>query len=94
MQGFEWDVIVDTIDGAKSALETTGKDIFPDQIAVELHYLTMFKENDWHGRDLSPGEIFLYMEYFFQSGGYVLTDRNDNKFCPHCSEILLVRAKC
>jgi hypothetical protein len=85
---------MNTISGAKQVLETTGQDIFPSQIAVEMHYLTMFAENDWQGRDLSPAEIYLYFEHFFRNGGYVLAERRDNVYCKHCSEVLLVRAKC
>ena len=87
-------MLEDIIANARQVLEASGKDIFPNQIAVEVHYLTLFVELDWQGRDLSPAEIYLYFEKFFRLGGYVLAERRDNPFCHHCSEILLIRAMC
>ena len=95
-QGFEWDVVMDIIRSAKMAKEVAGVDIFPVQIAMEVHYLSPFfvKQIDWAFRDMSPAEIFLYFEYFFKEAGYVLAERRDNPMCTSCSEVLLVRAVC
>lgn len=90
IEGFEWQVINQIVDSALQART----DIFPMQIAVEMHYLTQFPEVNFHGRDLSPGEIYLYFESLFQRGGYVLAERRDNRFCAHCSEILLLKVMC
>lgn len=30
----------------------------------------------------------------FEMGGYILADRNDNPFCPYCTEVLYVRIAC
>ena len=86
--------MLDIVESARKALETTGRDIFPKQIALEVHYLTQFRENDFFGRDFSPAEIYLFFETLFQFGGYVLAERRDNRYCPHCSEVLLVKALC
>lgn len=94
IEGFEYDVLTNIINNANEILETNKMDIFPDQIAFEIHYLTQFPQLPFFGRDLSPGEIFSFMEFLFIEGGYVLAERNDNQFCAHCSEILLVKVLC
>ena len=93
-QGFEWDVVEDIISTSLEEKAKTGADILPIQLALEMHYLTQFPQVSFHGRDLSPGEIFMYFQDIFVRGGYILAERRDNDQCPHCSEILLVRAKC
>jgi hypothetical protein len=82
------------VDSSRAFLVQTGVDIFPEQIATELHYITQMPQLPWMGRDKSPGEIFQLFNYLFFQGGYVLADRHDNEACKHCSEILLVHAVC
>jgi hypothetical protein len=92
IEGFEWDVLPAIISSAVSAITTSSpKDVFPTQIAVEVHYLTQMEQLSWRGRDKSAGEIFALFNYLFYSAGYAVIDRNDNPFCPHCSEIVLAR---
>lgn len=96
-QGFEWVVIADILRSAQETLDKTGRDIFPNQMAVEFH--TLLGRNEaaalsWQGRDYSPGEIYLYFENLFLEGGYALADRHDNVLCGHCSEVVLVKVKC
>ena len=81
IEGFEFDVL-----GAM--LETS---LLPEQIGMELHYKTRFRELPWFGRYKSAGEIGLFMDMLYRRGGYHLTDRNDNPFCKHCTEVVLTR---
>ena len=50
-----------------------------------------FRELPWFGRYKSAGEIALFMDSLYRRGGYHLTDRHDNSFCQHCTEVLLTR---
>jgi len=94
IEGFEWPVLESIVVSAAQHEKETGLDIFPKQIAVEVHYLTQFSILPWHGRDKSPGEIFAFFNFLFFSGHYVIADRRDNDICRHCSEILLSRMSC
>jgi hypothetical protein len=89
IEGLEWQVLAGIVHSAASA-----PDLFPEQIAVELHTLTQMRELSWHGRDKSPGEIFSLLNFLFYRGGYVLADRRDDLDCRHCSELVLVKALC
>jgi hypothetical protein len=77
-------------------------DVAPEQIAVELHVVTYPQavstmiNSPWGPR---PGTNLLYVEQksfvslmstMFEAG-YKLVWRQDNKYCAHCSEILLMR---
>jgi hypothetical protein len=82
------------INSAKAEHERSGADIFPEQMAVEVHYVSVQKPILWAGRDKSPGEILQLFNFLFLQGGYILADRHDNIMCQYCSEIVLVRAMC
>lgn len=85
-QGEEWQIMRE--------IATLEPRELPLQIAAEMHYLTPLAHVDFHGRDLSPGEIYMHMQNLFQMAGYVLADRRDSIFCAHCSTILLLRVLC
>lgn len=82
IEGYEIPVMRSIID--------SGKDL-PLQIAMELH---LTKMSDNYVRMRSSAEIMAFMNYIHDFGGYMMIDRNDNNFCPHCSELLLVRVDC
>lgn len=85
IEGFEYETL-------RSMLATEANAaLLPRQIAVELHYKTQFRELSWFGRYLGAGEIALFMDHLWRRGGFLLVDRNDNRFCPHCTELLLAR---
>ena len=39
----------------------------------------------------SAGEVALFMDSLYRRGGYYLTDRHDNPYCQHCTEVVLTR---
>jgi len=94
IEGFEWVVLPNIIQSAAKHLSETGEDIFPSQIAFELHYLSQFGELAWSGRDKSAGEILAFFNYLFYTGGYLVSDRRDNSLCKHCTELVMIRALC
>lgn len=83
IEGFEYGVL--------EAMVRSRRELLPLQIAVELHYHTAFKLLPWYGRFISAAEIAMFMDTLWRKGGYLLADRNDNRRCDHCSELLLVR---
>jgi hypothetical protein len=68
----------------------------PQQIALEVHFLTfdMPLLLPWSQRGKSTAELAMFMAWLWDYGGYALVDRRDNDFCPHCSEVLLMKMKC
>ena len=82
VEGFEHSIISDILKNEK---------FIPNSISLEIHYQTQMKELQWYGRFLTPYELSAWMDYIFTRGGFVLSDRNDNKFCSHCSEIVVTR---
>jgi len=84
IEGYEWSVL--TAMAASAPLH-----ILPKSISLELHYAGAMTNLEWYGRSRSPYEIGAWMDFMFTRGGYVLVDRNDNPFCPHCSEIVIAR---
>ena len=68
----------------------------PLQIAMEIHTENRLEPPGpvRSGRQVNSAEIFFFMNYLHQFGGYYLIDRNDNAFCIHCSEILLAKLDC
>merc|ERR1719235_2281868 len=82
IEGFEWDILEHLVDAGVH---------LPSSISLELHYKTQMTEIPWFGRFRSPFEIGLWADHLFTRGGYMLVDRNDNEYCPHCSEIVLAQ---
>ena len=86
VEGFEYDVLDAMLASAEAQPE-----LLPQQLGLEIHYKTRFRELPWFGRYKSAGEIALFMDSLYRRGGYHLTDRHDNSFCQHCTEVLLTR---
>jgi hypothetical protein len=84
IEDFEWEVLRNMLDVAAKEWREHGNDIFPEQIAVEVHYF----------KDQGEEHFFCLMSSMFLEGGYVLAHRRDNVRCSSCSEVLFVRARC
>ena len=80
--GFEWSVL--------PALASSPS-LLPSSISLELHFVTQMPELKWYGRLRTPTEIAAWGDYMFTRGGYMLVDRRDNVYCPHCTEIVIAR---
>lgn len=71
----------------------------PMQLLVEVHYLTQF-EDLWKPGQNSAWEPFMtpvelvQLQRHLINMGYVVIERDDNKLCPHCTELTLVRMRC
>jgi hypothetical protein len=95
IEGWEYATLSNMIDSVPATS-------LPQQISVEIHYRTdvvpvptfMRKYPNEKESFKDPGEIGTMMLSLFLRAGYVLVDRHDNPFCPHCSEILLAKLVC
>jgi len=65
----------------------------PEQVAFEMHYQTQMDGLDWHGREITTGEVAQLARDLYEAG-YRVTSREDNRLCPHCVEFTLVRFRC
>ena len=82
IEGYEFQVLHSIIDSGVR---------IPLQIALEVHLISM---EDNNARARSSAEVFAFMNYLRDFGGYSLIDRHDNPYCSHCTEILLARTNC
>ena len=88
IEGWEWAVVDQVLGSAATSL--------PRQIAIELHLRTHPWRNvpGFDGAGLLRGDsgyILKHLRARLERAGYALVDRNDNPWCPHCSEVLFVR---
>ena len=102
IEGFEWSIFESWPELFSTSSESTssGRQVsLPLQLLVEVHYKTQFpvlwkpgmKSSDQVFKD--PEEIVQLQEHLLRMG-YIVVERDDNKFCPHCTELTLVRMKC
>jgi len=68
------------------------------QMLMEVHYQTQFPDlraphtgarTDFR----SPRDIVLLQAHLLRMG-YVVVERDDNRMCPHCTELTLLRTRC
>ena len=62
--------------------------LLPLSLSFELHFLTSVPSVPWFGHSRSPAEIGGFTDFLQTRGGYVIVDRNDNRFCSSCSEVV------
>jgi len=105
IEGYEWPIF-ESWQELTTANEANNRDAnateLPMQILVEFHYYTVFQDllkmynvslaekgaNFRHATD-----VVSLQEHLLKIG-YIIVVRDDNPFCPHCTELTLVRAKC
>ncbi len=84
-EGYEYDVFEEILNS---------KDVnLPEQISFEIHYKTQMEGQDWFGRERTAGEMALFSLRLYEAG-YCMISREDNRFCPHCSELTVVHFQC
>lgn len=86
IEGFEYDVLL--------SLLAAPKEIWPEQIMMEVHTQTRMVDVPWMLRARQAGEISLLFGTLFNVGGYIPVNVKYFKGCYSCMEILLVRALC
>ena len=84
IEGWEWKML-DALTGGAPRLR-------PRQLAFELHALTwaparrIAPSDFWRAK--TPGEVAALMAMLFERG-YLLIDRRDHPWCPHCTELVV-----
>ena len=65
------------------------------QVLVEVHYQTHMPELSWHRRvTWKWSNDMVNLQKHFIKMGYAVVVRDDNRQCPHCTELTLVRMRC
>eukprot|EP00977_Amphora_coffeiformis_P024481 scaffold15975_cov153-Amphora_coffeaeformis.AAC.1 len=98
IEGFEWGLFESWPElAAQSEQQQTLA--LPMQLNVEIHYKTQFPAL-WRPGQTNDGEIWKSpteiagLQRHLLSMGYAVIERDDNRFCPHCTELTLIRARC
>jgi hypothetical protein len=106
IEGFEWGVFdgfnyhhrqqhIGNASSISSNSNSIMELVLPMQILVEVHYRTQFRElfayqsKDWKFEE----DMISLARQLFQMG-YIVIKHDDNRACPHCVELTLVRAYC
>lgn len=88
IEGFEWPIFQSWFDykGDNSHL--------PMQVLVEVHYRTQFPVLGPHKADFKFPKDMIVLQKSLLELGYYVTNRDDNKYCQHCTELTLTRVQC
>ena len=95
IEGWEWPLFQSwpELDDVVSSSQV----LLPMQIMVEIHYRTKFPEllgDHPNNREFKFAEDMIYLNQHFMKMGFVVVARDNNRFCPHCTELTLVRIRC
>ena len=92
IEGYEWPLLqswpeLDAINSPTTVL--------PMQVLVEVHYRSQFQELSLETfADFKFATDMVSLQAHLLKMGYAVIVRDDNKRCPHCSELTLVRIRC
>lgn len=86
IEGFEWPIFQSW---------NSSMPVLPMQIMVEVHYKTQMKSLFWsHRKDWKNAKDLIALQMHLLDIGYATVVRDNNKRCPHCVELTLVRVRC
>jgi hypothetical protein len=94
IEGFEYKVI-------QNILTETPQEMWPEQIAMEVHWASRMVQLSWMLRGLQASELSLFFSFLYATGGYMPVFREffptiDSREvgCVSCMEVVLVRVLC
>jgi hypothetical protein len=88
VEGFEFRVV-------PSMLRKSPSEIWPEQIAMEVHFGTRMVDEPTMLRTRTAAEISLFFGQLFNYGGYLpVKVKYFDPGCPPCLEVLMVRILC
>jgi len=90
VEGYEWDVFLNMVQEAR---EKNLEHLLPQQIQVELHYMTWMYDLSWAMRAVQTGEIMSLFSMLFREAGYVAVFIEKNLY-PSLREVLLLKIYC
>jgi hypothetical protein len=85
IEGYEFPVMISIVNSGVQ---------LPLQIAMELHLERWEKGRGVFDRRVNSLELYSFASFLYRFGGYYLIDRNDNRNCPHCTELVLAKLDC
>ncbi|KAL3909323.1 MAG: hypothetical protein SGILL_008131 [Bacillariaceae sp.] len=89
VEGFEFDVLTSMLASFESS------NYWPEQIMMEVHFITRMVDLDWMLRTRQSAELALFFDTLWNAGGYIpIKVQYFGEWCPSCMEILLLRVKC
>ena len=89
VEGFEFDVLTSMLQSFDSS------DYWPEQIMMEVHYITRMVDLPWMLRTRQAAELALFFDTLWNAGGYLpIKVQYFGEWCPSCMEILLLRVRC
>jgi Methyltransferase domain len=100
IEGYEWSLLESWWDQHQLEQNGTSRNVvvLPHQIMMEVHYKTQFAElrppGTSHRRAFKSPDDMVYFHEKLLRIGYIVIERDDNRRCPHCTELTLVRARC
>jgi hypothetical protein len=89
IEGFEFEIFPQMMKDAAA-----GRTVLPEQIMVELHFMTRMWAISWNLRSITAAEIMLLIGTMFRQGGYIPAYNFFIKGCIPCLEVLFVRVQC
>jgi Caenorhabditis protein of unknown function, DUF268/Methyltransferase domain len=95
IEGYEWPLF----ESWPQLLDSNSPDlVLPFQILVEIHYRTQFADllnpGETDESEFRCGRDMVNLQAHLLHMGYIVVERDDNQYCPHCTELTLVRARC
>jgi len=95
IEGYEWNLLESWPELSDAA---SANMVLPMQILIEIHYQTQFADlrapGVGGGIDFRSPRDMVNLQAHLLRMGYVAAERDDNRMCPHCTELTLVRIKC
>lgn len=68
--------------------------VLPEQMSFEVHYkMANMRSLTWLKRQKTAGELALLSNRLYEAG-YRFISRENNMYCPYCSEFTAVRFRC
>ena len=92
IEGFEWSILE-----SWSTLDPHGSQpvALPMQILVEVHYRTQMKDlADKDFEDFKSASDMVRLSSRLNRLGYFTAVNDRNPYCPHCTELTLMKARC
>lgn len=101
IEGFEWDLLESwpELDDQLHGQDYGDKKVvLPMQVLVEVHYQTQFSQirprNVGVFGDFKHPLDVVDLQAHLLRMGYIVVERDDNRWCKHCTELTLIRSRC
>jgi hypothetical protein len=92
IEGFEWPILESWSEPDSSA---SLPNALPMQIVVEVHYRTQMTDLASNALiDFKNASDMVRLSSKLNQMGYFTAVNDNNPFCPHCTELTLLKARC